>query len=139
MKSLPSNKSRTSRAAAVDAPYALYAARVEATAKQLTIALTNGVTVIVPILSLGKPWTSATPQRVGDVRLRMGGSWLWWDALNEGLVLDELLPTALGLNPAAMLARQARGRRASPAKAAAARANGAKGGRPRKRRAVSSR
>jgi hypothetical protein len=62
----------------------------------------------------------------------MGGSWLWWDDLGEGLVIDELLTTTLRLNPAALLARRSRGRRASPAKRAAARKNGRKGGRPRK-------
>jgi len=66
------------------------------------------------------------------VRLRMGGSWLWGDDLGEGLVLDELLATTLRINAAVLLARQARGRRASLAKRAAARKNGRKGRRPRK-------
>lgn len=136
MKTVVRAKPVSRGAEVVDAPYVLHAARAQANSEQLTIELTNGVAVVIPIVALGKPWTSASSQQLANLRLRMGGSWLWWDELNEGLVLDELLPTALRLNPAALLARQARGRRASPAKAAAARANGAKGGRPRKRQAA---
>ena len=115
----------------IDAPYILRAVRADASRKRLRIALAEGVAVEIPIKALGSPWTEATSAQIARVRLRMGGSWLWWDALGEGLVLDELLSTAFKLNPAMLLARRARGRRASPAKAAAARKNGRKGGRPR--------
>ncbi len=105
----------------------MYAVRAEANSEQLRIELANGVAVTAPIVSLGGPWTSANSRQFAHARMRMGGSWLWPDELKEGLVLGELLPTALRLNPAALLARQARGRRASSAKAAAARAKRSKG------------
>jgi hypothetical protein len=116
----------------VDAPYAIRAVKAEATKARLRLTLKDGVTVEIPTKALGTPWTKANAAQIARVRLRMGGSWLWWDDLGEGLVLDELLATTLRLNPAVLLARRSRGRRASPAKRAAARKNGRKGGRPRK-------
>jgi hypothetical protein len=116
----------------IDAPYALRARKAEVARARLRLTLNDGVAVEIPIKALGAPWTKATAAEIARVRLRMGGSWLWWDDLGEGVVLDELLTTTLRLNPAALLARRSRGRRASPAKRAAARKNGRKGGRPRK-------
>ena len=116
----------------IDAPYAIRATSVEAKRSRLRMTLAGGVAVEIPIKALGPPWTRASVAQIARVRLRMGGSWLWWDDLGEGLVLDELLARSLRLNPAVLLARRARGRRASPAKRAAARRNGRKGGRPRK-------
>lgn len=116
----------------IDAPYAIRAAKAEVARARLRLTLNDGVAVEIPIKALGAPWTKASAAQISRVRLRMGGSWLWWDELGEGLVLDELLATTLRLNPAVLLARRSRGRRASPAKRAAARKNGRKGGRPRK-------
>ncbi len=116
----------------VDAPYAIRAIKAEVARARLRLTLSDGVTVEIPVKALGAPWTKTSQAQIARVRLRMGGSWLWWDDLGEGLVLDELLAATLRLNPAALLARQSRGRRASPAKRAAARKNGRKGGRPRK-------
>jgi len=116
----------------IDAPYALRARKAEVARARLRLTLNDGVAVEIPIRALGAPWTKASASQIARVQLRMGGTWLWWDDLGEGLVLDELLATSLRLNPAALLARRSRGRRASPAKRAAARKNGRKGGRPRK-------
>ncbi len=116
----------------IDAPYAIRAVKARVTKARLRLTFKDGVTVEIPTKALGAPWTKASATQIARVRLRMGGSWLWWDDLGEGLVLDELLATTLRLNPAVLLARRSRGRRASPAKRAAARKNGRKGGRPRK-------
>ena len=124
--------------AVIDAPNRLRVARVVATEERLVLDLTDGVTVAIPLITLGAPWVGASRTQLANVRPRMGGTWLWWDDLGEGLVLDELLVTTFKLNPAVLLARRARGRPATPAKRAAARKNGAKGGRP-KREKVSAR
>ena len=57
------------------------------------------------------------------------GTGLHWEALDADLSVPGLLAGLFGTR--AFMARQA-GRATSPAKAAAARANGARGGRPRK-------
>jgi len=56
---------------------------------------------------------------------------LWWDDLDDGLVLNEVLPAMLDMKLAAKLARLERGK-STPKKAAAARANGRSGRRPPK-------
>ena len=99
-------------------------------AGRITIGLANDVTVVLPLKLLGEPWTSANAKQLDRVSLRMDGTMLWWYELGEGLRVDQLLSTVLNFNPAAMLARKTSGQKASPAKAAAARANGKKGGRP---------
>lgn len=63
---------------------------------------------------------------------RFKGSVLFWDGLDEALELEAWLPAEMQVRVGTLLAKSARGKKASPAKAKAARANGAKGGRPRK-------
>jgi hypothetical protein len=99
----------------------------------VVVRLNGGVLVTIPVAALGEPWSKASRRQLARVRLRMGGSGLWWDDLGKGVVLDEILPSLLNVNPARLLARCSRGRKASLAKAAAARKNGIKGGRPRRR------
>ena len=134
MSKVANKNSKGHKVVIIDKPYTVLAVHVEANSERLCIQLKTGMEVVIPTLKLGKPWIGASEQQLANVRLGMGGSWLWWDDLEEGFVLEEVLPSYLGLNPASMLARKARGRRASPTKAAAARRNGAKGGRPRTRR-----
>ena len=71
----------------------------------------------------------ATEEQLAEVELLGAGSGLHWEALDADLSVPGLLAGLFGTR--AHLARQA-GQATSPAKAAAARANGAKGGRPRK-------
>jgi len=94
--------------------------------------LTPSATVAVDVASLGEPWVSASKKAVENVRLMLGGSWIFWDDLDEGIELDEWLPHVLNIQPAALLGKRNRGKKASPRKARAARKNGAKGGRPKK-------
>lgn len=75
----------------------------------------------------------ATPEELAAVQLSPGGGALHWEGLDADLSIPGLLLAAVE-RPERLreLARLA-GRTRSPAKAAAARANGAKGGRPRNR------
>ncbi len=120
--------------AVIDAPYLIYAEKAHVTNQRLTIAFTSTIQIVVPIGWLGEPWTTATKQQLRNVRLQSGGSTLWWEDLDEGFVLDEILPGMFGIKPAVLLARLGRGR-STPKKAAAARANGRRGGRPPKKAA----
>jgi hypothetical protein len=74
----------------------------------------------------------ATPEELATVELSPGGGALHWEGLDADLSIPGLLLASVE-RPARLreLARLA-GRSRSAAKAAAARANGAKGGRPRK-------
>jgi hypothetical protein len=117
--------------AIIDDPYVLHAARARVANQMLRIELASKIQVIVPLAVLGEPWTKAGKKQLANIRLEGDGSSLWWDDLDDGLVLDEVLPAMLGMKPAAMLARLARGK-STPKKAAAARANGRSGGRPPK-------
>jgi hypothetical protein len=119
----------------VDAPYTMQATAATMAGARLVLSFASSADVSIPIAWLGEPWTTATKQRLENVILQLGGSCVWWDDLDDGFVLDELLPAALGMKPAAMLARRARGF-STPKKAAAARSNGRKGGRPRKEKVV---
>jgi hypothetical protein len=95
------------------------------------MSFSSGIVVEIPIEKLGKPWTAATAKELSNVRLQFGGTSLWWEDLDEGFVLDEYLPSLLGLNPAVLLGRLGGGA-STQKKAAAARLNGQHGGRPRK-------
>lgn len=74
----------------------------------------------------------ATPDQLALVQLSPGGSALHWEELDADLSIPGLLLSSINrpekLRELARMAGQTR----SPAKAAAARANGSKGGRPRK-------
>ena len=116
-------------------PYVLRAQGVRVQLGMLAIQLSPDITVNVAIDSLGKPWATATKKAAANVRLDLGGHCLFWEDLDEVIALDEWLPYALGIEPAAFLGKRNRGKKASPAKARAARKNGKKGGRPRKKAA----
>ena len=122
-------------AKAVDAPSTLNAENVFVKDGRVVMKLSPDATVSVAIASLGEPWISASKKHAENVRLRFGGTWIFWDDLDEGIQLDEWLPYVLNLRPGALLGKRNRGKKASPKKARAARKNGAKGGRPKKKAA----
>lgn len=103
---------------------------------------------IVVILQNGwefgfKPWLAqgledATPEQLAKVEILPRGIALHWEELDADLGIDELLAGRYGSQAhmarvAAKLNGGVGGAKTSEAKAAAARANGAKGGRPRKK------
>lgn len=103
-------------------------------AKGLILDLNNGVRLIVP-LSFLPSFKHATPKQLSQVRVVAPGTAIEFIALDEYLGVLELLTNLLGekLSPALAAEFGRRGGAAtSEAKATAARANGAKGGRPKK-------
>jgi hypothetical protein len=116
----------------VTSPYVLRAEDVRVCRGVLTIVLSPSIAVEVLLASLGRPWTVATKRAAENVSLRSGGHCIFWEDLDEVIALDEWLPSALGIDPAALLGKRNLGKKASPAKARAARKNGKRGGRPRK-------
>lgn len=93
------------------------------------IGTRGGISFLVPRNRL-KELKDATPDQLEDVRIE--GEGLRWDELDVDLSVRGLLSDALGPSFSTQAAGAIGGRAKSRAKAAAARANGAKGGRPRK-------
>lgn len=98
---------------------------------RVMVELTSGFVLgfppaVVPALA------AATPSQLAAVEVSPGGSGLHWEALDVDLSVAGLLLSSLGRAEQVRELARAAGRVTSPAKAAAARVNGAKGGRPRK-------
>ena len=98
---------------------------------RIVIDLTNGCVFAFPP-RLAQGLEQATDEELAAVEVLGAGYGLHWEALDVDLSVPGLLAGLFGTR--AYMARKA-GQATSPAKAAAARANGAKGGRPRKRSA----
>lgn len=104
------------------------AARYDAKANRVVVDLSNGATFAFPP-RLVEGLRDANAAEIAEVEVIGRGFGLHW----EGLDLDYTVPGLVNgvFGTAKWMAAQA-GRASSPAKAAAARANGRKGGRPRK-------
>lgn len=74
----------------------------------------------------------ATPKQLARIQLDPGGSGLHWEELDADLSVPGLFLSSLGRREKLTEFARAAGKTKSPAKAAASRKNGAKGGRPRK-------
>jgi hypothetical protein len=104
------------------------AARYDGRLGRIVVELTNGCTFAFPP-RLAQGLEAATGEQLAQVEILGAGYGLHWEALDADLSIPGLLAGLFGTK--AYMARQA-GQATSPAKAAAARANGAKGGRPRR-------
>ena len=108
-------------------PHAL-SARYDAKAERIIVELTNGATFAFPT-ALVEGLCEATPAQLAEVEVLGAGFGLHWESIDVDYSVPGLVSGVFGT--AKWMAARA-GRISSPAKAAAARANGAKGGRPRK-------
>lgn len=99
---------------------------------ELHITLTNGASVAIPATLIEGLRDAATKDR-GTIEVAGIGYGLHWPALDLDLSIPALLSNVFGTRRwlDESRARNA-GRSRSPAKSAAARSNGTKGGRPRK-------
>jgi hypothetical protein len=106
------------------------ATAVQVSDGELQLTLETGAKLSLPVRML-RPLQKLTDEQIAGVRLIEGGRVLFWRDGGEGIVVEGLLEAATGLK--SLHASAAKGGRAkSEAKTAAVRANGAKGGRPRK-------
>ena len=103
-------------------------ARYDRTLDRVVVDLTNGCTFAFPP-RLAQGLEAATDEQLKQVEILGVGNGLHWEALDVDLSIPGLLAGLFGTK--AYMARRA-GQATSPAKATASRANGAKGGRPRK-------
>ena len=103
-------------------------ARYDRKLDRVVVDLTNGCTFAFPP-RLAQGLEAATDEQLKAVEILGVGSGLHWETLDVDLSIPGLLAGLFGTR--SYMARRA-GQGTSPAKAVASRANGAKGGRPRK-------
>jgi hypothetical protein len=103
-------------------------AHYDRAARRVVIELTNGSALAFPA-RLAQGLEGATEEQLAQVAVRGSGYGLRWEALDVDLSIPGLTAGIFGTK--AHMARLD-GRATSPAKAISSRANGAKGGRPRK-------
>jgi len=103
-------------------------ARYDRKLDRVVVDLTNGCTFAFPP-RLAQGLEAATDEQLQEIQILGVGHGLHWEALDVDLSIPGLLAGLFGTK--AYMARRA-GQATSPAKAAASRTNGAKGGRPRK-------
>jgi len=115
------------RQAAANEPRAA-SARYDRKLDRVVVDLTNGCTFAFPP-RIVQGLEQATEAELAEVEVLGAGYGLHWETLDVDFTVPGLLAGIFGTR--AYVARHA-GRATSPAKSAAARANGAKGGRPRK-------
>jgi hypothetical protein len=104
------------------------AARYDRQIDRVIVDLTNGCTFAFPP-RMAQGLEAATADDLSQIEILGAGFGLHWEALDVDFSVPGLLAGIFGTR--AYMARRA-GQATSPSKAAAARANGAKGGRPRK-------
>lgn len=102
------------------------AVRYDRRSGRVIVDLSNGCIFAFPP-RLAQGLEAATAEQLSQVEILGQGSGLHWEALDTDFSVPDLLAGVFGTK--SYLAQQA-GRTTSPAKAAAARANGGKGGRP---------
>lgn len=104
------------------------AVRYDATTRRIVISFATGAEMIVPVHLL-EGLAGATDEQITEVEILGDGYGLHWETLDVDLTVPGLVMGVFGT--AKWMAKVA-GQTKSEKKAAAARANGALGGRPRK-------
>lgn len=106
-------------------------ARYSPTRRQVVVELTNGCSFIFPV-DKAQGLAGASDKDLSDVKVLGRGFGLHWEKLDADLSIPALVVGIFGSKAWMRELARRGGTATSPAKAAAARANGTKGGRPRK-------
>ncbi len=109
-------------------------ANYDAKTNRLTIELSNGAILIVPC-SLIQGLSKAVPEQIADVKVMPRGAALHWDGLDVQMSVPGLVAGIFGTRAWMAEAGRLGGRARSELKVTAARENGRKGGRPKRRTA----
>lgn len=108
-------------------------ARFDRETGRIVVDFDNGATFLVPAQAL-EGLEQATSDELAEVEL-LGETGLHWETLDVDYTIQGLMAGIFG-SRAFLEAQRRGGQSRSPAKVAASRANGAKGGRPRKSEAI---
>ncbi|HEX4242173.1 MAG TPA: DUF2442 domain-containing protein [Steroidobacteraceae bacterium] len=112
-------------------PHAL-SARYDRSRSRIVVALSTGIELAFPV-DLAQGLAGAKAADLGKIEISPSGFGLHWPRLDADLYLPTLIEGIFGTRRwMAQLMGKAGGHATSPAKRAAARANGRLGGRPRK-------
>jgi hypothetical protein len=106
-------------------------AKYDRAARRIVVELTNGYSFAFPVGAV-RALDAATPAQLAAVGIDPSGDALRWDALDVDLSVPGLLFAAVGVEERLRHLASLAGRTRSEAKARAARANGKRGGRPKK-------
>lgn len=93
--------------------------------------LSTGAVLIVPRKKV-PGFAKAAPRHIADLAITSGGEGLWSDSVDDGVLLEQMLVLAAGEAMLGTIGARINAAKRSPARAAASRVNGAKGGRPKK-------
>ena len=97
----------------------------------LRVDLSTGATLSVPRRSI-VGFAKAKPSQLAELELMPPYESLWSESVDDGVLLEQLIVIAIGAQTLGEIGGQINGSKKSPARAAASRRNGVKGGRPRK-------
>lgn len=106
------------------------AARYDSDHDTIVTELSTGATISVPRRAI-PGFAQSSPKALADVAITPGNEGLWSDAVDDGVLLEQLLVLAAGEATLGTIGARINAAKKSPARAAASRANGTKGGRPR--------
>lgn len=93
--------------------------------------LSTGATLAVPRRAI-PGFARVRSRSMTDLCVTPGAEGLWSDAVDDGVLLEQLIILAAGERMVGSIGARVNASKKSLARAAASRANGAKGGRPRK-------
>ena len=107
------------------------AAKYDRKSDSILADLSTGVTLSVPrsaILGFAK----ADPRLLSDIEIVGARETLWSDSVDDGVLIEQLIVIAAGKEMLGSLGARINASKKSAARASASRANGTKGGRPKK-------
>ena len=107
------------------------AARFDRVRRRVVLELTNGVSIAIPITALPE-LVDANADELAEVDVIGAGNILHFEALDADYSIPALVAQTIGRSLAMKEMARVGGQAKTHAKAAAARENGKKGGRPRK-------
>ena len=125
------NRAKAADAKALNNEPRAKSARYSPTRRQVIIELTNGCSFVFPA-DKAQGLAGASNKDLAAVRILGKGIGLHWEKLDADLSIASLVVGIFGSHAWMRELARRGGAASSPAKSAAARANGAKGGRPKK-------
>lgn len=125
-------RARARGVARVEDPSSVVDARYDSAADAIELAFKGGGSMTIP-RTVVPGLERASASKLGAVFVSPAGDALSWPSLDLDVYVPGLVERAFGTRLFAASTGRRGGRRRSKAKAAAAKANGARGGRPRKR------